>query len=285
MVVKIVSVFTNTKETGSNFLTGHGQSFLIKTKNEMLLFDTGVDNKILLNLELLKTPINSIDVIILSHGHYDHTKGLVHLLKGRERQFTIIGHPNIFEKKAVKTKNRLSLTIRRDIGFPKLTKKQKKLISFNLQTEAFEIIPKIWTTGQVEERKYKDGTEERLLHKVGRKWEKDPLLDDLSLVIDGDEGLIILCGCCHAGLLNTLVKVRKQFKNKKIHTIIGGTHMITYRKKELDELAEKLKHEYNNPFLKLNHCTGNIALDYFKDKLGIEKVTEFHTGMEVEFKL
>ena len=69
-----------------------------------------------------------------------------------------------------------------------------------------------------------------MLQKQNGKWIKDKVMDDLSLVCDTDNGLVLICGCCHAGLLNTLNKIEKKWPDKKIDAVIGGTHMMICKK-------------------------------------------------------
>ena len=285
MSIQVTSVYTNTKEHNTKFRTGHGQSFLITNlqSGKKILFDIGTKGEdVLFNMNLLGIHPDEIDLIVFSHGHYDHTRGLESFLKVRKKEITIIGHPNIIEPKKVKFK-KWFFNVKIDIGFPKLKSSLKKKIKFLFQTEFYAITDNIFLSGEIITRNEKDGTEDRLIHYNGKKWERDPLVDDQSLIIETDKGLVIICGCCHAGLLNTLKHISQTFENKNIFAVIGGTHMLKFNENELEHISKVLVEKYKKPILYLNHCTGNFAFDYLQQKLGKETVKPFHTGYNLFF--
>ena len=125
--------------------------------------------------------------------------------------------------------------------------------------------------------------------------EVDPVFDDQSLVIDSQEGLVVLTGCCHAGLLNTLEQI-KNITDKPVKAIIGGTHMVRFRKKEVDHVADILEKEYEIPDLYLNHCTDSLpkvlsfipqtkATKLLQNRFGDEKVKLCPVGTEIRFEM
>ncbi|MHA1304513.1 MAG: MBL fold metallo-hydrolase [Candidatus Heimdallarchaeaceae archaeon] len=281
MVIVIKNVYNNTKLPG--YKSGHGQSFYIEANGKKFLFDIGTVGKdVLSNMHILGIDPNEIDLLVLSHGHYDHTSGLPEFLKKREKPLTIIAHPNVLENKKALFKKWI---IRKKIyiGFPKLKEKEKEKVEFKFVKELYQISENIYVSGEITHRPERDGTNERLLHKDGRNWVRDPLIDDQSLIIEIKEGLIIICGCCHAGLLNTLAHVSTHFPEKNIHAILGGTHMLVFHQTDLERVADVLEERYNKPLLYLNHCTGNYAIDYLKERFGDEIVKSCHVGTILEF--
>jgi 7,8-dihydropterin-6-yl-methyl-4-(beta-D-ribofuranosyl)aminobenzene 5'-phosphate synthase len=91
----------------------------------------------------------------------------------------------------------------------------------------------------------------------GDGWAPDPYRDDLSLVLETGAGLFVVCGCCHAGLLNTLAHVRRHFGEDPVG-VAGGTHLIGAGTEQLDRTVARLR-EMGSPRLHLNHCTGPDA--------------------------
>ena len=121
-------------------------------------------------------------------------------------------------------------------------------------------------------------------HKVDGQWEWDPVIDDLSLVLQTEEGLVLITGCCHAGLLNTCARATQLF-NDKIKAVIGGTHMLEYSEEDIGHVGGILEKVYGTPELYLNHCTGKRAIEQLRRKFGPEVVRDCHVGTELFFKI
>ena len=264
LTVKITNVYNDIVPEGSEFIADHGVAFYIETSEKTVLFDTGAKGNILLhNMKKLNLNPNAIDIIVLSHGHWDHSGGIIGLLQARTHNdpVTVIAHPTIHELKGiVRTKDNKKENVLYE--FPKIPKTIRHRIIFNYTKEPVQLTKELATLGEIKNRPFKDGTEPRLIHEVDGKVENDPMMDDLSLILRTNDGLVLICGCCHAGLLNTLSQVHSLYPNTKIHTIIGGTHMLRFNLEEVDLVAENLKNKYGSPKLYLNHCTGINTTDH-----------------------
>jgi 7,8-dihydropterin-6-yl-methyl-4-(beta-D-ribofuranosyl)aminobenzene 5'-phosphate synthase len=277
MQVRIIALYEDTLEPGSTLKASRGMSWYIEFENQRILFDTGMCGKILLyNMNKLNLHPNDINKIVLSHAHIDHTGGLLEFLKCRTASNTlpIIAHPDVVEKKRAA---RLF-----DIGLPKISHDLGKQVSFLLDDRPYAINPYLCTTGEITERLDKDGTGWVMQHCVNGKWEKDPILDDLSLVLETPKGLILICGCCHAGLLNTLAHVKETF-GKDVIQVLGGTHMRSFPKEEMEYIAKVLEHTYGLPKLCLGHCTGRKQTKWLMDKFGSDIVEPIHVGSEFQY--
>ncbi|MFX1283410.1 MAG: MBL fold metallo-hydrolase [Promethearchaeota archaeon] len=291
MKVKITNVFTNEFPDNKNLKGGHGQAFYISTGDENILFDTGANSEILLhNMNELGVSPDNITKIIFSHGHYDHTHGLPGLLDSINpvSPIPVYGHPSITESKVFKMN-----LIERNIGFPKLSEEQQKKIDFHLISDPIELAEGLTSTGEITHRPHRDGREPNAYHKVGETLEVDPVVDDQSVVLDTKEGLVLITGCCHAGLLNTLEHVTK-LKNKPFKAIIGGTHMVRFSKNEVEQVANVLEEKYGVPDLYLNHCTDNFPLPsvkktpvtkILKQRFGTAKIRTCAVGTELNFEI
>jgi 7,8-dihydropterin-6-yl-methyl-4-(beta-D-ribofuranosyl)aminobenzene 5'-phosphate synthase len=102
------------------------------------------------------------------------------------------------------------------------------------------------------------------------------------LVLETPQGLVLICGCCHAGLLNTLAHVKKTFGQDVIQ-VLGGTHMRSFPKEEMEYIARVLEHTYDLPKLCLGHCTGRKQAEWLRNKFGAEVVEPIHVGSEFQF--
>ncbi|MFX0102505.1 MAG: MBL fold metallo-hydrolase [Candidatus Hodarchaeota archaeon] len=282
MSVKITNIIENDKISRSKLEIGHGNSFLIEIQGRKIMFDAGPDGKKLLhNLNALKTNPNDIELVVLSHGHYDHTIGLPTLVESRTKPgpLPVIAHPNVMERKVKKGKKGEI----KDIGFPKVGEAFKKRTKFIYKSEKYEIVKDVFITGEIKDRFDKTGTEDRLLRDVEGKFGIDPLIDDLSLVIKTKEGLVVVCGCCHSGLINTCAKIASDF-DQKIIAIIGGTHMLRFGPEDINHVAQILQNIYGKPRLYLNHCTGKQNIQLLKEKFGDDIVHSYPAGSELIFE-
>jgi 7,8-dihydropterin-6-yl-methyl-4-(beta-D-ribofuranosyl)aminobenzene 5'-phosphate synthase len=141
------------------------------------------------------------------------------------------------------------------------------------------VFPGIWTSGEIEERSEPEGRSANHLVRHGDDWAPDPYRDDLSLVLETRVGLFVVCGCCHAGLLNTLTHVRRHFGEEPVG-IAGGTHLIGAGREQLAHTVTRLR-ELHSPVLHLSHCTGPAAFVALSQAFG-ERVYDCPAGTTVE---
>ena len=250
--MKITCLVDNAVKPSSPYWGEHGLSFLIESGNERVLFDTGTSGTVLLhNLSSAEISPKSFSALALSHGHLDHTGGLAALLEQRPG-LDIYAHPGVLRERFSRRGETLrSIGLRMEIP---LLQKQAVL---HLRKEPQEIIPGIWTTGEITARSEPEGRGEGHCIREGGNWLPDPYEDDVSLVLHGVGGLVLLCGCCHAGLLNTMAHVQTTF-GEYPGWIIGGTHLVAADQQHIAYVIERLR-QMGTPKLYPNHCTGQAA--------------------------
>lgn len=283
MDVRIVNIYNNKVLPAKGLKSGHGESFYITIGNKEALFDVGWKGRRLMhNIKRLGISVDEIDKLVFSHGHRDHTGGLQAFLEARTRDTPI---PVITNASALEPKSRKMLIFHLSMGLPKLSKELKEKIEFQFTKNPIEIFPKLSTTGEISivERPEKPGIAKNVFHKVDGQQKWDPVIDDLSLILQAKDGLIIMTGCCHAGLLNTCAKATHLF-NDKIKAILGGTHMLEYSKDDVEHVGNALENLYGTPELYLNHCTGEKAIMQLRNKFGSEIVHDCHVGTELVFQ-
>ena len=285
MGFKITNIYGNTALTDKGYKADYGNAFIIESKDKIVLFDTGWKGDILLhNLKNAGVDPDSIDTLVFSHGHFDHTRGLEEFLKNRtsNKPLKIFLHPDALKEKNAKFIGKFILFLKLkerfgNIGFTDIPDNLKEKVSFEFISDPQEIIPGLFSLGEITERNEKDATL-FMLQKQNGKWIKDKVMDDLSLVCDTDNGLVLICGCCHAGLLNTLNKVEKTWPDKKIDAVIGGTHMMICKKNDLEYISGVLSDKYKTPKLYLNHCSGDNTISFFDQKFGKDISKPMHVG-------
>lgn len=252
-MVRITCVTENTAQPSSPFWGEHGLSFLIESEQGCVLFDTGQTATILLhNLILLGKTLDDVDALVLSHAHNDHTGGLPTVLAQRPGLHLYaspdIGRPRFSRKDARY----------RFIGLPLPLEALAQLADLDLSAEPVEVLPGVWTTGEILERPELTGRGPNLFVQDGTGWQPDRYQDDMSMVIETQAGLVLVCGCCHAGLLNTLAHVTRRFQRQPI-AVMGGTHLVSAEGAALRHVVDRLRDAYQPMHLYPNHCTGPQA--------------------------
>ncbi len=277
MKVKVVALYEDSNDPTGKMKSARGMSWLLEFDNQRILFDVGMQGKILLhNMGHLNLRPDDIDVLALSHAHMDHTGGLPEFLEDRtsKHPLPVIAHPSILERKrAARIMN---------IGLPELDDDWRIQMHFKLNRAPVAINPFLYTTGEISNRPHKDGTGWVMQHFSGLKWERDPILDDLSLVLETKQGLVVICGCCHAGLLNTLEHVTTSF-GRDVFTVLGGTHMRSFQREDMEYVARILENKFSSPRLGVGHCTGKKQIEWLQERFSGERVVPIHVGWNYEF--
>lgn len=260
--LKITTLVDNHALIASRFWAEHGLSFLIEADGEKILFDTGQSSEVIAhNLENIKEDLNDLKHIVLSHGHYDHTGGLKEIAR-RTENANVFAHPNIFDEKFVKRDEKY-----KPIGIPFDFGELKKSYKFHLKNESFEIIDGIRTTGEIPRITKFEGVPKRFFKKRDNTYVNDEILDDQSLILNTYRGTMVVLGCTHSGLVNTLNRVKEITDRKDIFGLIGGTHLWAAKEDRLKKTAKALD-ESKIQTIGLSHCSGINAMLYFSEVFG-----------------
>jgi 7,8-dihydropterin-6-yl-methyl-4-(beta-D-ribofuranosyl)aminobenzene 5'-phosphate synthase len=249
MAVRITTLSENTAQLG--FIGEWGLSILVETESARVLLDTGLSTSAVYNADLMGIDFSTIDAIVLSHAHGDHTGGLRDVLRRVRKQVQVIAHPDIWIPKYV-----VYGEMSRYAGIPYMKEDLESLgASFTLTAKPFKIGDDITTTGEIEMTTDYETIDDRLCVKKGNKMIPDPLADDLAMVVKTTEGLVLITGCAHRGIINTVRHVQKLTNGEYIHTIIGGTHLLVANQERVGKTAKELK-ELGLQRLGVSHCTG-----------------------------
>jgi len=261
MEIKITTLSENTAGPGA--LGEWGLSMLVEADGQKILFDTGGGLAAVSNADSMKIDLAEIDRIVLSHGHYDHTGGLLEVLRragGKE----IIAHPDVWAKKYGSLDN----TPRRYVGIPFIREALEVMgTTFNLSREPVKLSGHIMTTGEIPMVTDYEIVEKYLCVMEGDELKQDPINDDLALVVDTEFGLVVILGCAHHGIVNTLKQAKKVTGKELIYAAIGGTHLIHASRERLEKTAAALK-EMGVQYLGVSHCTGFNASAYLAGEFG-----------------
>ncbi|MBE0479571.1 MAG: MBL fold metallo-hydrolase [Dehalococcoidia bacterium] len=249
MTVRLTTLSENTAHMG--FLAEWGLSILVETDDCKVLLDSGMGISAAHNADLMGIDLSSVDKIVLSHAHTDHTGGLRDILRRMRKQVEVIAHPDIWIPKYVHFGE-----VSRYAGIPYTREELESLGAFfNLTSEPVRISDAVMTTGEIEMTTGYEKIDERLCIKSGERMVPDPLADDLALVVKTGTGLAIITGCAHRGIVNTVRHVQKLTGSEYIHTIVGGTHLILSSQERINSTAEEIR-ELGLMRLGVSHCTG-----------------------------
>jgi len=261
---------------GKSLLAEHGLSFFIAAGDRRILFDTGQNLAISNNAHELGIDLNQIDSAVLSHGHYDHTGGLQSLLACKSN-FTLYAHPDVFSQK-VKQKN----DEYKYVGIP-LDK--NVLLNYGtrlkLDKNPVALAPGIMTSGEIPLVNDFEAVESGFFVKTDRGLNPDTLPDDQALILDSEKGLVVLLGCSHRGVINTLNQVIHLTGKDRIHAILGGLHLGRASEAKLKKIAGHL-HAYGLEKIGVGHCTGPRAFLALANEFG-NRVFLNTVGNRMEF--
>lgn len=259
----------------------HGLAYLIKAKIDnskmTIMMDTGpTPEAILHNADAMDISLQNIDVIVLSHGHYDHTGGLIAVLKHIEKRVPVIAHPTVFGPK-LKIMPHLKF-----IGAP-FTASEVESIGgvLVLTVDPVQIADGITTTGEVPRRTTFEKVRGFWTVQNGRFLEST-MLDDQSLVIDVEsKGLVVVTGCSHAGIINIIKHAQKITGNRRIYAVLGGLHLSNAEDMRIQKTVNELE-KFDPKFLGPCHCTGKKATIKIGKTFG-ERCHILHSGDVIQF--
>jgi 7,8-dihydropterin-6-yl-methyl-4-(beta-D-ribofuranosyl)aminobenzene 5'-phosphate synthase len=275
MNTKITILIDNQAEAG--LASEHGFSLGIQTADRYVLFDTGQGNLFANNARTLGVDLGKTDSLVLSHGHFDHTGGIPQLLHQAEKTH-VYCHPSVVHPRySIRNGTRVA------IQMPVASMASLDKLSFEKLhwiQQPCSLSETIGLTGPIPRRtSYEDTGGPFYLDPQGKR--PDPIDDDLALWIRTDDGLVVCVGCSHAGLINTLNHVRELNNGLKIHTVIGGFHLLNASQARLKETIVALR-ALNPDRIVPCHCTGTAAVTTLSHAFG-QRVSPGAAGMTIHF--
>jgi 7,8-dihydropterin-6-yl-methyl-4-(beta-D-ribofuranosyl)aminobenzene 5'-phosphate synthase len=254
MKTKITVLCENSVIVPLPFIGEHGFSCLIESE-DATLFDTGQGLGILNNLGKMGKNIDAIQRIILSHGHFDHTGGLLPVLQNKKEKTPVYLHPDAFNNKRAIIPMPQN-TIELPIGM-RASKEEYKLAGadFNFIQGFVHITGSISALSDVKRPPDWKTWDTRLKQKIDDVITDDPFTDDLSLLISTESGPVVLLGCAHAGIVEILNDLSEKTGCKEFHAVIGGTHLENAPEDYVALSMDTLK-KYHVKKIAVSHCTG-----------------------------
>jgi 7,8-dihydropterin-6-yl-methyl-4-(beta-D-ribofuranosyl)aminobenzene 5'-phosphate synthase len=248
--LKLAVLSENTVGTSQGIVGEWGLSIFIEVNGMRILFDTGERGSLLNNAAAMGIDLKSMEALVLSHGHYDHTGGIQAFLQYRGK-LPVYAHPGLFAYHYASPEKP------RYVGVPHRKETLESLgAEFVFVKEPLEITTGVFISGEAPRKTVFEKVDETLFClENGRKVSPDPFHDDMSLYCVTPEGIFIVLGCAHAGLVNIVEHAREVTGESRVFGIIGGTHLGPAPAEQQEATINYLK-ELDLQFLGANHCTG-----------------------------
>jgi 7,8-dihydropterin-6-yl-methyl-4-(beta-D-ribofuranosyl)aminobenzene 5'-phosphate synthase len=261
-----------------------GFAALVETDGHKILFDTGARPRTVLdNARELKVDLSDVEDVVLSHFHHDHTGGLTtlrqELMKTNPRALSRVHvGEGMFVPRRFKGNENANQMIATKADY-EATGGQ-----FIIHDKPAEIVAGVWLTGPVPrpnpEKNWQAGVEMN----VDGKWIDDTLPEDQSLLFQTDKGLVLLSGCGHAGVVNTIEYARTMLGPQNVFAAVGGFHLYELSDEKLAWTAAKLK-QYGVTQILGAHCTGIESLFKLRELMGLTKKTAVVATVGAHFDL
>jgi 7,8-dihydropterin-6-yl-methyl-4-(beta-D-ribofuranosyl)aminobenzene 5'-phosphate synthase len=246
----IISVLTD-NHPGSHTPAEHGLSYFIEHDGKRLLFDTGQSEMFLRNAEAMRISMTNTDMVVLSHGHFDHGDGIWNLTGGR-----LLCHPDCFIQRYRKLDHSY-------IGLKKSKDQFAGKFEIVTTVKPYKISEKILFLGEIPRL---TDFESKTTSFVFEDGSQDYVMDDSALALILPEGLFVVTGCGHSGIVNTLEYAKKVTGIDSLFGIMGGFHLkgIDHQTKETIRYLKNNKVKHVLP----SHCTDLPALTAFYENFG-----------------
>lgn len=249
-----ISILTDNNPGGK---TGaeHGLSYFIEHEGRKILFDTGQSDLFLRNASIMGIDPDERDLIILSHGHFDHGNGLAHLSGGK-----MISHPGCF----VQRYRTIDHTY---IGLKNSRDEIAQKFDLTTSKVSFRVSDSILFLGEIPRITDFESKQTSFSFEDGSP---DFVADDSAIALQTEKGLFVITGCGHAGIVNTLEHARKVTGEQRIFGIMGGFHLKKRDRQTIETIhyLEKNRVEHVIP----SHCTALPALAAFAESFQIQTV-------------
>ena len=264
---------------GQSIHAEHGLSYYIETevngKTSACMFDYGIDPMgVMNNIRLLNLDLDKLNAFALSHGHFDHWTGAAEII-GHTHTRTTKTIPFFAGEETFLPRFALLPGSRKTIFIGQLKKEDLESLGVKVTDvkQPAEIIPGAYLTGNIERVTAYEKVNPNLLVRRGQEPEPDDFRGEQAVFFNvKNKGLLVLSGCAHAGIVNTVLQARKVAGIEKLHAVMGGFHLIHAPQDVIWSTLEDLR-AMNPDFIAPTHCTG------------FEAVTIFSQAMPEEFNL
>lgn len=276
MALKISILVENTTQHMDMF-GEWGLAMAVETDSKRYLFDTGSHGTIINNSRVMGISLDGLDGIILSHGHSDHTGGMMQILD-QHKVPVVYAHSKVFAQRPIPAGPGKV----RQIGCAFALNDLEQAGVNMVYVDSFqEIAPGMYLSGEIPRITEYENVGGAFQVEENGEFKEDKLEDDIALIIRLEEGLVIVSGCAHSGIINIIDYAIKKTGEERIVAYIGGTHLLTASPERLDKTIAALQ-SYDIQKIVVSHCTGFYPAARLYNALG-DMVVKGEVGMRFTF--
>jgi len=252
--------------TTRTLLAEHGLSCMVKvtvgTKEHSILFDTGLSRECMAwNARQLGVSLDHAEAVVLSHGHFDHTGGLNTVFCNAGKQVPLVLHPDAFLNRRLHPKSVAPVDLPH---LDAITLKKNGADILNRRSPSTLAAGHLLVTGEVERTTTFEQGMPGMEKYVDGDWIPDAIRDDQAIVVNvKDKGLIVLSGCAHAGIINTVKYAQKITGTDHVHAVLGGFHLTGLAFAPIITPTVSALKKINPDYVVPMHCTGWDAINQF----------------------
>lgn len=263
MHVRIVTLVENTAPK-PGILAEHGLSILVDVSGLSVMLDCGETDVVARNARAMGMDLARIRHLVVSHGHRDHAGGLMDLLGSARASIVVHAHPDMWKPRyALLQGGELSFR-----GVPFVREQLESLgAKFNLAEGPAQLAEHVLTTGPIPLRTDFEELDQNLVIRTPEGLRQDEVLDDQALVLRTPKGLVVLLGCAHRGMINTLMRAQEISGEERIYAVLGGTHLGFSSQSQVEQSVAALK-EMGVENIGVSHCTGLSAAAVLSREFG-----------------
>lgn len=277
--MKITNLIENRESTTKPGLTSEwGLSLHIEVNNQSILFDTGASGAFADNAQNLSVTVDSVDVAVLSHHHFDHGGGL-------ERFFELNSNAKVYLADAPDGDCYFKIMgfLKKYIGLDHTIMDDHRE-RFEIVGKLTEILPGVFIFPKIVGRHPKPRGNKQLHVKTKEKMIPDDFSHEIVMAVKENGKLIIFTGCSHNGILNMIDTVAKEFEGVPIKAVIGGFHLLSSplfnfmaaKRKDVENIGRSVL-SYPVEMTYTGHCTGKKAFNVLKSVMG-DQIKNMQTG-------
>ena len=272
MTIRITTLIENTAGL-VNVLGEWGLSMLVETDDCVFLSDTGASEATARNARTLGVHLDGVDAVVFSHGHFDHTGGLLGLLPLIHKSVDVMGHPDIWARKYAHRPGHAMCGFETGseydfIGIPYAREQAETWgARFVISAEPVWLSDTVVTSGEVPMRTEYETIDSMLKVLDNGEYRPDALADDQSVFIKTEKGLVAVLGCAHRGIVNHLMRGMELTGIERVYAVIGGTHLMPASRDRVEKTIRQLK-RMGVQLVAASHCTGLRAASALEHEFG-----------------
>jgi 7,8-dihydropterin-6-yl-methyl-4-(beta-D-ribofuranosyl)aminobenzene 5'-phosphate synthase len=253
----------------------HGLSFYVEHQDHVFMSDVGQSGNFAHNAERLGIDLERVDALAITHHHYDHGGGLGRFFQENDRARVYLRWTEAVDFIAEDDPSKT-----RYVGLDQavLAEYADRIVYVKSDQE---ILPGEHLLTKIPDLFPKPAGDSRLKMRTGQQAIRDPFDHELVTVLVGEQGLVILTGCAHNGVLNMIAATKTAFPDRPIQAVIGGFHLKREKSQAVRQIGQILL-DMDIPMIFTGHCTGDEAYEVLKSVLG-ERLYQLHTGLEMAF--